>query len=462
MNSKKIMVISLLSMMLSFLMISDTSAMGLTTFKKEPTVFFDGDKEVLIENALVDRDHQHIYIPFDHLLLSNTSKADIFRISSIRWEPIFQEELFTFDEEIYSKAAVVIEDASKNIMFGKNVDEHLFPASTTKIMTALIALERGNLDDLVRVGVEAEEVPWDSSKAHIKPGDILTLEQLLYGMMIPSGNDAAAAIAVHIAGSVEAFVSLMNEKAKELGAINTNFKNPHGYHDKEQYTTAIDLATIAQEAWEYDFFQKLVGAERYEAYFTDIEGTEIKRTWRATNQQLIPRSPFYSEVVSGGKTGYTSASRHTLVSFAKHLGHDYITVILRGERDGRYLDTVQLMSRAKEIRQDYYDKNKLTALKKQQLITLNGHQVKVSSFEYQNKTYVAVDEIVHYMNASKYQIFQKQMANVLLERAFLPNKAFFKNNKRLSGPFYSPLLEFYVTTEKEGFSLIGRSNPRGR
>lgn len=434
--------------------------MGLTTLKKEPTIFIDGDKEVLVENTFVDKEHQHIYIPFDHSLLSNQSNSDIFRISSLKWKPIFQEELLTFDEEIFSHAAVVIEDDPKNIMFEKNKDEILYPASTTKIMTALIALERGNPNEVVYVGPEAEEVPWDSSKAHIKPGDILTLEQLLYGMMIPSGNDAAAAIAVHIAGSEEAFVKLMNEKAKELGAVNTNFVNPHGYHDKQQYTTAIDLATIAEAAWEYDFFKVLVGKERYEAYFTDVDEIEIKRTWRATNQHLLPRSPFYAEIIAGGKTGYTSASRHTLVSFASFLGHDYITVILRGERDGRYQDTVQLMTRAQELRKAYYDKNKFTTRKKQQEVTLNGTELPVNGFEYQNKTYVSVDEMVHYSNVVKYNFFQNQMANLLTENAFFPSKSIFTHNKSL---FYSPMVEFYATLEKENISLItNKLNPRGR
>lgn len=247
---------------------------------------------------------------------------------------------------IGAQAGVMLEDDAEQPVFSKNANQRLYPSSTLKIMTALLAIERGQLSDLVTVGPRAAAVPRDSSKAGLVPGDRLTLEQLLYALMLPSGNDAAVAIAEHIAGSEQQFVQLMNARARELGLTGTNFVNPHGYHHPNQYTTAADLALIAKEAAAHPVFMKIVGAPSYYASYRGPNGAAKAKTWRNTNSLIRSDSPYFTATVTGGKTGYTSASRYNLVSFASSNDHEYITVILRGERNQRYVDTRNLLQSA--------------------------------------------------------------------------------------------------------------------
>ena len=266
----------------------------------------------------------------------------------------------TFETSVHAHAAAIIEDQPEHVMFSKNGHEKLYPASTTKIMTALIALENNDLNEIVTVSEEVRNIPGDSSRAHIQPGDQLTLEQLLYAMMIPSGNDAAVAVAEHVAGSEKQFVQLMNVKAKEIGATNTNFVNPHGYHHSNQYTTAIDQAKIAYYAASHEQFFPLVSTPSYSATYKQRNGYSMSRTWLGTNEQIRLETIHYSALITGGKTGFTSASRYTLVSFANHGGHQYIAVILRGDSDQRYADTLCLVHGAIAKRKAYDRKYKKT------------------------------------------------------------------------------------------------------
>ena len=160
---------------------------------------------------------------------------------------------------IAGEAAVLMEENTHEVLFEKNSNARMYPASTTKIMTALIALEYGDPEDIIEVGQEIEWIPQDSSKAGLFVGQEIKLSDLLYGLMLPSGNDAANTIAVHIGKKFEmdpnlsledafkVFIDLMNQRAKEIGADNTHFTNPHGYHDKDHYTTPMDLARITRK-----------------------------------------------------------------------------------------------------------------------------------------------------------------------------------------------------------------------
>ena len=153
---------------------------------------------------------------------------------------------YTFAQtlEIDAQSAILIEAKSKRILYEHNPHMKLPMASTTKIMTALLALEEGNCNDKVKIGEIAVGV--EGSSIYLREGETLTLEDLLYGLMLRSGNDAAVAIAEHIGNSLEDFIKLMNQRAKEIGAVNTNFMNPHGLHHDNHYTTSYDLALITK------------------------------------------------------------------------------------------------------------------------------------------------------------------------------------------------------------------------
>ena len=156
----------------------------------------------------------------------------------------------------------------------------MYPASITKVMTSLIAIKYGNLEDQVTVTEDAVISESGATLCGIKPGDTLTLEQLLYGLMLPSGNDAGAAIAIHMAGSIDAFADMMNEEAKRLGATDTHFMNPHGLHDEDHYTTAYDLYLIFNEALKYPEFRTVTGSTAYTANYTNGAGQSVSKTWR--------------------------------------------------------------------------------------------------------------------------------------------------------------------------------------
>ena len=145
------------------------------------------------------------------------------------------------DTSVTAEAAGVFSMDGSQTFYSKNVYEKLYPASTTKIMTALIAIKYGNLSDEVTVTSDAVIAEAGATLSGIHPGDKLTLEQLLYGLMLPSGNDAGAAIAVHMGGSIEGFADMMNQEARAIGATGTHFTNPHGLHEEDHYTTAYDL-----------------------------------------------------------------------------------------------------------------------------------------------------------------------------------------------------------------------------
>lgn len=219
--------------------------------------------------------------------------------------------------DVPSQSAILIEEKTGRILYNKNSETEMAMASTTKIMTAILALEYGNLDDVVVVGEEAANV--EGSSIYIEKGDKITLEDLVYGLMLRSGNDAAYAIATHISGSLKNFVELMNEKAQIIGATNTNFTNPHGLYEKEHYTTAKDLALITQYAFRNEDFKKIMSAKK-----TDIKINNQVHTLYNKNKLLTGY-----DGGNGVKTGYTIDAGKCLVFSAEREGMQMIGVILR-------------------------------------------------------------------------------------------------------------------------------------
>lgn len=243
------------------------------------------------------------------------------------------------DAQVNSEAAAVFGIDDRTVVFQKQAFERLYPASITKVMTALVALKYGNLEDTVTVGEESVITEAGASLCNIKPGDTLTMEQLLYGLMLPSGNDAGTSIAVHMAGSIEGFSDMMNREARALGATDTHFLNPHGLHDENHYTTAYDLYLIFNEAFRYPEFRTIIGAKEYTASYTDGEGNAKTQTWKNSNRYLTgERETPAGLTVLGGKTGTTQAAGYCLIMASEDPeGRDYISVVLKaGSRSNLY------------------------------------------------------------------------------------------------------------------------------
>ena len=252
------------------------------------------------------------------------------------------------DAFVTAEAAAVFGVDTKEVIFQKNPFERLYPASITKIMTALIAIRDGNLSDMVTVGPETVITETGASLAHINPGDTLTMEQLLYGLMLPSGNDAGAAIAVHMAGSTDAFAEKMNETAHALGATDTHFVNPHGLSNEDHYTTAYDLYLIFNEAMKYPEFQKIIGTVSYRAEYTDGTGQTKIQEWKNSNQYLNGKSKAPDGItILGGKTGTTRAAGSCLILGSQdESGNDYISVVLKAEsRDVLYDNMTKIIGK---------------------------------------------------------------------------------------------------------------------
>lgn len=217
---------------------------------------------------------------------------------------------------INAKAFVLMDPISGRILLEKNSQDKMAMASTTKIMTAIIALEKGDLRSLIKVSPRAVSI--GGSSFYLRPGEVLTLEDMLYGLLLPSGNDAAVAIAEHIGGTEEKFVKMMNQKALELGALDTHFANPHGLDHPEHYTTARDLAIISRYAWKHNKFREIVQTKTKEIKYGDFT-----RQISSTNRLL-----WEFNGADGIKTGYTGKAGRCLVATAKNNGFRLISVVL--------------------------------------------------------------------------------------------------------------------------------------
>ena len=264
-------------------------------------------------------------------------------------EPFAQDLCVVADEEAFdaglvtSEAAALFDQDGREVLYSKDAFEQLYPASTTKIMTALVALKYGNLADQVTVTEDAVITEAGATLAGIEPGDVLTLEQLLYGLMLPSGNDAGAAIAVHIAGSVEAFADMMNEEAARIGAVDTHFVNPHGLHDPDHYTTAYDLYLIFHEAMKDATFRKVAGSTAYTASYRDKSGQTVTKTWKGGNWFMTgERETPEGITVIGGKTGTTQAAGYCLVMAEEDsAGGEYISIVLKSDSRQALYDNME-------------------------------------------------------------------------------------------------------------------------
>ena len=248
-----------------------------------------------------------------------------------------------------ASAALLVDITSGEVVYQKNPHMKLYPASTTKIMTGLVALENADLDKVASID---ESIRIDEDNVWIcdfRVGDVITLEQALYGAIVNSGNDAAIIVATTVAGSIQAFADLMNERALGIGATNSHFVNPHGLTNEQHYTTAYDLYLIFNEAIKNEEFVKIASTVKYTTSFTRKSYT-IVPTWTNGNQFINGSvTPPNGMKVICGKTGYTEAAGYCLVilSESPSNGHRYISVILNApSRDSLYNQMSYLLEKA--------------------------------------------------------------------------------------------------------------------
>ncbi len=225
--------------------------------------------------------------------------------------------------DVSARSAVLIEESSGDIIFEKNANERMSMASTTKIMTALVALEHGQLDKKVSIAEGACGI--EGSSIYLTAGEVLTLEDLLYAVMLESANDAAAAVAYEIAGDIDSFSEMMNETAAKIGLLNTHFTNPHGLDDEEHYTTALDLARLTAYALKNEQFRTIVSTYKRQIPLRGDEGVRV-----LINHNKLLR---LSDDVIGVKTGFTKHSGRCLVSAAERDGVCVIAVTLNAPND---------------------------------------------------------------------------------------------------------------------------------
>lgn len=283
--------------------------------------------------------------------------------------PAPHDPVFLHNEQtalnLEAQSVVLLDADTGTVLYEENAYQQMYPASTTKIMTGLLALEYFHPDELLLVGEEAN-LTWvsdrlDAQKAGLYYGQQLTMKELLYGLLLASGSDAAFTIAVNVARratgddflddeqAIAFFSTLMNQHADAIGANETNFTNPDGIQDPKHNTTAYDLALIAKDAMQDPLFREIVAAAVFRTGENVTESGRIRsRTWENTNRLIQPTDPHYYAPANGIKTGTTPEAGHCLVSSAIVRDHLVIAVVLGSTEEGVWSDSVTLLEYAKE------------------------------------------------------------------------------------------------------------------
>ncbi len=277
------------------------------------------------EQPLAFRDRNYIS---DNNSSSHLSESSFF---AAKLAVIPKDQAVGADSQLSASASLLVDMNQKNFLYADQIYDKLYPASLTKLMTALVALENGELTDTVTISHEASHISEPGAKlCGFKEGDTMTLEALLNCLLIYSGNDAGIAIAEYISSSVEAFVKKMNETAKEIGAVQTNFVNPHGLHDENHYTSAYDIYLIFHRLLQYDTFRSIIQNSSYKLSYSDVNGNPKEKTFTSTNQYFTgKKTPVEGLFIEGGKTGTTSKAGYCLILLCKdQAGNEYIAQIL--------------------------------------------------------------------------------------------------------------------------------------
>ena len=273
--------------------------------------------------------------------------------SGAKVEP-FASGLCVTDEDVMplsvdasaSGTAALFDVRNKTVLYAKSVHERMYPASLTKVMTAIVAIENGSLDQILTTTEAVKITEAGAAKAGLKTGDTMTLDQALHILLLASSNDVALLIADNIGGSVDHFIEMMNEKARELGATNTHFSNPHGLTAPDHYTTAYDMYLIFNQAIKYDTFNQIINMSSYQTTYYDKNGKEIPYSCGTTNRYLKGQNnPPENITVLGGKTGTTNAAGHCLILHSKDIrGNSYISIVMRcQDSDTLYAEMTDLL-----------------------------------------------------------------------------------------------------------------------
>lgn len=244
--------------------------------------------------------------------------------------------------QIESAAAVVMDVATGTFLYSKNATEKMYPASTTKIMTTLLLVENCDLDDEITFSDIVYDLEEGSSHLGIQPGEKMTLRDAAYGIMLASANDISNGVAEYIGGSLSGFADMMNEKAAELGCVNTHFANPHGLYNDDHYTCAYDMALIAQAAYENPLFREIATTREYTIPKTNL--TDEERSFLNHHKMMQKGESYYKKWCTAGKTGYTSQCLNTLVTYGEKGGKSLVSVVFRvNGADKAYLESTQIL-----------------------------------------------------------------------------------------------------------------------
>ncbi len=309
--------------------------------------------------------------------------------------------------EVTAEAAILMEPTTGKIIYNKNIHKKMYPASMTKILTALVVLDHFSPDALITVGTEINEVSLDSSKAGHKLGETLTVENLIRGLMIPSGNDSANVLAAAVAKKVEnstdmtypecekVFAELMNEKAKKLGAKESHFNNAHGYHDENHYTSAYDMALIAREALKNKTISSIAQEKKFSGKGAENSleaGSNLitqDYSWKSHNL-LITDNEYKYEYATGMKTGFTNEAGACVTATAQKNGTTLIAVLFKTEDPNRWIDAKKLF--------DYgFDNYKIVALQKAGDVVKSTPLVKHNRLQGDTLDIVVKENVTAYM-----------------------------------------------------------------
>ncbi len=293
--------------------------------------------------------------------MSYTPDADVSSLNVLNFESggkadTFASDLCVVDTDLFGDGSIDLSDCTsavlfdlgqKEVVYSRNAHAQLYPASITKVMTALVAIENGSMDQVLTASEAVNINESGAQLAGIKVGDQMTLYQALRILLLYSANDVANLIAENIGGSLEGFTEMMNEEAARIGATNTHFMNAHGLTDPDHYTTAYDLYLIFNEAIKYEAFTEIISLQSYETVIYDKNGKEKTVSFKNTNGYISEKFSAPANVtVIGGKTGTTAAAGHCLILLSKDKnGSPFISVVLKSEStDSLYSDMNSLLT----------------------------------------------------------------------------------------------------------------------
>lgn len=285
----------------------------------------------------------------------NVQAVEVIQVPAEEIETVYNQQVdsnglegWATGPQIYSEAGIVMDIDSGAILYAKNIDNPHYPASITKILTGLVALEHNELTDTVTITPDDYNfLKRGDNHIGLKNKEQITMEDALHGTLLASGNEVAHALGSNTEGGYDNFIQLMNQKAKELGCTNSNFVNSHGLHDENHYTSARDMALIGTAAFQNEDFRRIIGTKLYTIPVTNI--TNETRSFENHHKMLFDWRSQYYEYCVGGKTGYTDDALNTLVTFATKDDVNLVAVVLRNHGSGNvYVDTRAMLDYAFE------------------------------------------------------------------------------------------------------------------